>query len=88
MHCAEFLAGHSSSVLGNTMQLQAQRTLQQASDGRQNCVCDSPAAVLHDQDELIRSFAGPQQLENVGMVGQVGHHVHLPSVLQAHCEAW
>ena len=30
-----------------------------------------PAAVLHDQDELIRCFAGSQQLQDIGVVWQV-----------------
>lgn len=43
-----------------------------------------PAAVLHDQDELARRSASAQQLEYVGVVRQVGHHVHLPCILQHH----
>ena len=30
-----------------------------------------PAAVLHDQDELIRRFAGSQQLQDVAVIWQM-----------------
>ena len=40
-----------------------------------------PAAVLHDQDELVWGFAGAQQLQYVTMVWQMRHHVHLSCVL-------
>ena len=37
----------------------------------QQWVSSLPAAVLHDQDELVRRFAGSQQLQDVGVVWQV-----------------
>ncbi len=39
--------------------------------------------MLHDQDELVRGSAGTKQLQDVGVVWQVGHHIHLPCVLHS-----
>lgn len=49
--------------------------------GNQQWPLSLPAAVLHDQDELVRRLAGSQQLQDVGVVRQVRHHVHLPCAL-------